>query len=119
MKGLVWGYEKIEEWINMRVVQKLENVPQENIITPPLQIAGPTIEALRYTGEDNEIRELYANLLATSMNKETLHKAHPGYVEILKNISTDEAILLKNFVTTKIYPCIDLHSQYPNGSFFW
>ena len=35
--------------------------------------------------------------IATSMDKETLHKAHPGYVEIIKDLSYDEASLLKAF----------------------
>ncbi|NVM64493.1 hypothetical protein FHW88_002782 [Mucilaginibacter sp. SG538B] len=115
LRGLVWGYERIEEWLKMRVAQKLENIPQENVITPPLQIAGPTIEALRYTGEDSEIRELYANLIATSMNSELVHKAHPGYVDIIRNMTSDEAILLKCFVSSDIYPFIDVKKKLDDG----
>lgn len=36
VKALVWGYEKIEEFITSRVSEKLKNVPEENITTPPL-----------------------------------------------------------------------------------
>jgi len=119
IKALVWGYEQIEQFITKRVSEKLKNVPPENIVTPSPQVAGPAVEALRYIGHDEELRELFANLLAASMDTETLHKAHPSYVEIIKNLSSDEASLLKVFLdNNNIYPIIDLSKEVnekPNG----
>src|SRR5690554_2969816 len=74
IKALVWGYEKIEDFLSTRVSEKLKNIPEENITTPPPQVAGPAIEALKYSGHDKNLRELYANLLASAMDKETVHK---------------------------------------------
>jgi hypothetical protein len=109
IKALVWGYEKIEEFISTRVSEKLKNVPEENIVTPPPQVAGPTVEALRYAGHDENLRELYANLLATSMDKETVKNAHPAFVEILKNITSEEAIILTLFKNVSSYPAVDIN----------
>jgi hypothetical protein len=117
LRGLVWGYDKIEVWLTDKLSRELENIPQENIITPPVEIAGPTIEALRYTSDGSPMRDLYASLLATSMNKETVNKAHPGYVEILKNLSKDEAILLKSFTTKVSYPIIEIQALNTDGSY--
>jgi hypothetical protein len=108
IKGLVWGYEKIETFITTRVTEKLKNVPEEKITTPPPEVAGPAIEALRFAGHDQNLRELYANLLATSMDKDTVHLAHPGYVDILKNITSDEALLLQAFIEQGSYPVINI-----------
>lgn len=108
IKALVWGYEKIEGYISKSVTEKLKNVPEENITTPPPNIAGPAVESLRYTGHDEKLRELYANLIANAMDKETIHKAHPGFVEIIKNLSSDEALLLKVFIDTQQIPLIDV-----------
>lgn len=116
IKGLVWGYEKIEEFISAKVSKKLENVPEENITTPPPQVAGPAVEALKYAGHDENLRELYANLLATAMDKETIHKAHPGFVEIIKNITSDEAILIQTFSTQKSHPLIDIQAKVKEGN---
>ncbi len=116
VKALVWGYEKIEGFITTRVSEKLKNVLEENIITPPLQVAGPAVEALRYSGYDANLRELYANLLANSMDRETVHKAHPGFVEILKNLSSDEAVILKAFVHTLRFPLIDIKATIEDNS---
>lgn len=76
IKALVWGYEKIEEFITTRLSEKLKNVPEENITTPKPEVAGPAVEALRYSGHNPNLRELYANLLANAMDKSTIHLAH-------------------------------------------
>lgn len=107
IKALVWGYDQIENFVTTRVSEKLKNIPKENIITPQPQLAGPTVEALRYTGHDNNLRELFANLLATAMDKSTFQNAHPGYVEIIKNLSSDEALVLKAFIEKDSYPIIN------------
>jgi hypothetical protein len=109
IKAFVWGYEQIEKFISTRVAEKLKAVPQENIITPSTHIAVPVIEALRYTGNDNNLSELFANLLATSMDKSVAHKAHPAYVNIIKNMCSDEAQLL-TFLANHQYalPVIDI-----------
>ncbi|WP_020402012.1 DUF4393 domain-containing protein [Gracilimonas tropica] len=108
IKVAVWGYERIEEFIINTIPQKLKNVPEENITTPPIEVAGPAIEALRFTGDKKNLRELYANLLATAMNKDTIHKAHPGYVEIIKNITPDEAVVLNHLAKTGDFPLVDV-----------
>ncbi|MCQ9633637.1 DUF4393 domain-containing protein [Chryseobacterium sp. WG23] len=111
IKILVWGYEKIEDYISKRVSEKLDKIPTENITTPDPKIAVPAIEALRYTGSDEYLRELYANLIANSMDKATMRNAHPGFVEILKNLTSDEAILLKAFILDKTHPLIDINGK--------
>ncbi len=84
LKGIIWGYEKFESFIANNLTSKLKNTSHENIITPPSYIAVPAFEALRYAGNNDILRELYANLLASSMDKETSSSAHPSFVEILK-----------------------------------
>ena len=119
IKALVWGFEQIEDFVTNRVSEKLKNVPEENIVTPLPQIAGPAVEALRYLGHDENLRELFANLLATSMDKNTLDKAHPGYVDIIKNITADEAVLLTAFINKNIYPKINIKSETKDSDKVW
>lgn len=116
IKALVWGYDQIENFITNRVSEKLKNVPSENITTPKPEVAGPAVEALRYSGHNLNLRELYANLIANAMDKSTIHLAHPGFVEILKNISSDEAILLQAFLANSNYPLLDVRAKIVNGS---
>ncbi len=117
IKGLVWGYEQIEEFVSSKVSEKLQNTPEEEIVTPKLNVAGPALESLRYTGHEASLRELYANLLAASMDSLTSAGAHPGFVEILKQITPDEAKILKLFVNHRPFPLLDVRreSTRPNG----
>lgn len=95
--GMVWGYEKISEYLDFVIPKYFEDrkIKKKNIITPELSIAVPTIEAMRYTSNHQELRQMFTNLLAASMNKETAEMIHPAFVEIIKQISPKESVFLK------------------------
>ena len=115
VRGLVWGVEKIEEFVHSRVSKKLEGVPAENICTPDPAVAGPALESLRYTGHKESLSELYANLLASAMDISTAKTAHPGFVEIIRNMASDEAKLLSFILNAKVFPIIDIKRVLPNS----
>ena len=73
------------------LTNKLKGVPEEKIIQPPIAIAGPALEALRYTFETEELREMYLELLASAMNSDRADEAHPAFVEVFKGMSALEA----------------------------
>ncbi|MEA4937914.1 MAG: DUF4393 domain-containing protein [Paludibacter sp.] len=93
--ALVWGYEKIQDFIVCRVSEKLSALPVDRIVTPDPAIVCPSLEALRYTGNNVDLRELFSNLIASSMDIDKLKFAHPSFVEIIKNMSSDEAKIIK------------------------
>lgn len=111
VSALVWGYDQIKEFVDHKVTEKLQNVPKENIVTPPPHIAGPALEALRYTGSIEELKELYANLLASSMDSATTNDAHPSFVEIIKQLSSEEAKLLTALISTEQEPALTIRNN--------
>ncbi|MGO4332490.1 DUF4393 domain-containing protein [Cupriavidus sp. M-11] len=116
VEGLIWGVDKIKDFVRERVAKKLENVPPGEIQQPKPHIAVPAIEALRYTGAEESLSDLYANLLATSMDKATAYRAHPGFVDIIKNMCPDEAKVMKYLVTAWDFIAIaSIHSNIENG----
>lgn len=116
ISALVWGYEKISEFVQNRVAEKLKDIPEDNIVTPDPSIVGPALEALRYTGNNDTLSELYANLIANSMDKETIKKAHPGFVEIIKNMTSDEGLILKVFYPNVYKPIMDVKLKMKKGT---
>ena len=116
--ALVWGYDQIRDFVTTRVAEKLKGVPQERIKTPSATVAGPALEALRYTGHDANLRELYANLLATSIDSETAASAHPAFVDMIKNMAPDEAKIMRLFATRGVYPVLDLKLYLKEGGGF-
>ncbi len=109
---LVWGYGQIRDFVSTKVADRLKNVPPENVITPNPNVAGPALEALRYTGHESALSDLYANLLATAMDKATAEGAHPAFVDIIRQLTSDEAKLIAFFVQEKPFPLINLRWQF-------
>lgn len=114
ISALVWGFEKIKDYVIERVSEKLQNKSEEKIITPDPAIVGPSLEALRYAGNDVNLRELYASLIATSMDADKVKTAHPGFVEIIKNLSSDEALLMNFFNKNDRWALLDVKMTIKN-----
>ena len=96
------------------VKEKLRNVPENNIVSPTPRIAVPALQNASIT-EEYEIRELYANLLANSMNKIVKDGVHPAYVEIVKQLSPDEAKILCYMREYTTVPIITLRRENEKG----
>ena len=96
--GLVWGFEKVEEWIAESIAPKVAGIPPQHRVEPKLVVAGPALEAMNYCGSEPHLRELFANLLATSMDGRRAASAHPAFVEMVKQLSPGEARILRYMV---------------------
>lgn len=112
VSALVWGYDQIKDFVSTKVAERLRNVPPENIVTPKPNVAGPALESLRYTGHESSLSDLYANLLAAAMDKATASGAHPAFVEIIKQLTPDEARLVGLFVHHIPFPLLDVRWDY-------
>lgn len=106
-----WGTDRLNLRLKHNLEQyaeRLKDIPEEQIIEPPLEVALPIIEKLSYVS-NNEIQSLYIELLTKASIKELNNQAHPSFVNIINNLSPDEAILLKDVYTNKstAIPCIE------------
>jgi len=118
LSALIWGFDQIKEFTESAVARRLHKLPSEQIVTPNPTIAGPALEALRFAGHDSTLREMYANLLATAMDAKTAQQAHPAFVEILKQMTSDEAKIVQLFVSNDSSPLVSIHSvEIPDGNF--
>lgn len=73
---------------------KLNRIPEEKKANIHPQISIPVIQKLLYTTNDT-IAELFINLLTSSANIDMCSNAHPGFVEIISQLSPDEAKIIK------------------------
>lgn len=97
------------------LAQKLQNIEPENIVEPEAYVAIPAIQAIAYSMSSEELRNLYANLLAKAMNNDTKAMVHPAYVEIIKQLSPIDAAIFKEIYWAAQQPLIDLSIQRENG----
>ena len=97
--------------------EKLKDVPPELIQPPEAHIAVPALQYISYCMDNEELRNMYANLLANSMNEVVKNGVHPGFVEIIKQLCPDEAKILRYFSTYTVIPTITL--KYVNEKREW
>lgn len=75
--------------------EKLNSIPSEDKVEPKESILGPILEAAKYRIDTDEIRSMFVNLIASSVDKKTSDAVHPGFVEVIKNLSADDALALQ------------------------
>ena len=115
VKLLVWGYDQFESLFLPDVERKMKGVPEDRRIEPSLIVAGPTVQALAFAGPIPELRNMFANLLATAMDAQTAQYAHPAFVEIIKQMSPDEARILRHMSDGENVPMVHLQ-RFMEGS---
>lgn len=92
--GAFWQGKQIENFWLDNVTPKLAYTVKEKIVEPDSHIAIPALIALSYTHEQEELREMYANLLANAMDSDTKDNVHPSFIEVIKQLTPKEAQLL-------------------------
>lgn len=92
--------------------EKLTNVEAEKIVTPEPYVAVPALQAISYSMDDYQLRNLYANLLANAMDADTKDKVHPAFVETIKQLSPLDAQVFQHIYTHEINPLIHLKESF-------
>lgn len=85
--------------------EKLKDIPKENIKEPSIRLTTSVLENLRYSYDDEEIRDMYENLLAGSMDSRKSNKSHISYSETIKNIDTLDATIFNSIFRNNQFPC--------------
>ena len=86
---------KTQKFID-NLYQEYLQIPEENRQEPPVNIVGPTLEALKYNIDEATLSELFANLLLAAMNNKIANKCHPAYVKILAQMDSTDALVLQH-----------------------
>lgn len=95
--------------------KKIEQIPEDKLVEVHPQIAVPIIQKLTYATND-EIANLFTNLLATASNSDTSCNAHPGFESIISQLSPDEARIIQFLNTQVEIPYCNLKGYIINSS---
>lgn len=90
------------------VVENTEKIPKENLSEPKLNIIGPALEASKYYIEEDQLREMFAKLISSSMDNRVNSLVHPSFVEIIKQLEPTEAKILLLFKKSTNYPIANM-----------
>ncbi len=76
-----------------KFLDKFDEEEQNNIVEPETNIAVPVLQKLAYT-EDDDLVELYTELLKNGCLKNSKDKVLPSYVNIISSLTPDEVRLI-------------------------
>jgi len=100
------------EQYKQSIKTKLSEVPEDKLIIPPLSIIGPALEASKYYIEDEDLREMFAKLIAMACHSDMKNKIHRSFVEIIKQLSPIDCSNLYLFCQSHDYPTGDILVNY-------
>lgn len=86
--------------------EKINEIPKNKLTEPKLSIIGPALEASKYYIEEEEIRNLFSNLIASSMNSDSSDFVHHSFTEIIKQLSPYDANLFSSIV--EVNPIVEI-----------
>lgn len=115
-KWLINGEESLKLTADA-IKEKVKQIPEEKLVEPEPYVAIPAIQQISYCQNSEELRDLYANLLTSSMNADKKWQVHPSFVDIIKQLNPDEAKYLKNLppMVVVIHPLIDVDFSIGNN----
>lgn len=87
---------------------KLEHLDPEKIVSPEPYVAVPALQAISYSMDNSQLRNLYANLIANSMNVDIKDSVHPSFVEIIKQLSPLDAQVFDVICNNTVNPLVHI-----------
>lgn len=87
--------------------QAIDSIPEEKRIEPDIQVTAQALENSKYCIESDELRGMFVNLIAKSMNADYKTTVHPSFAEIIKQMSPDDARVLKTIAPHDAIALVD------------
>lgn len=95
LSAITWGFDQMRNWLHATLTARLARTPPEEIVPPPPEISGPVLLHLHFLKDETILRDLFANLLATSMKLGEQGRVHPAFVAVLQQLAPDEALIVR------------------------
>jgi len=100
---ITWANERSRIYLERNLEkyrEHLEQIPEEKIVSVAPEIGVPIAEKLAYV-RDERLSDLYVSLLSKASCADTVANAHPSFVNVINNLSPDEAQLLEYFTVSR------------------
>lgn len=94
--------------VEFELGKSLSSVDPQKIVSPEPYVAVPALNAISYSMSSKELCSLYANLLAKSMVTDTKENVHPAFVEIIKQLSPNDALVFKSCAVRDAVPAANI-----------
>lgn len=97
--------------------EKISKIPKDKLAEPYLQVVAPALEASKYCILHKELRELFANLITSSLNDEYYKFIHPSFSGIIEQMTPLDAKNIAVFSHKNYHPICHYRVHYKDNSF--
>jgi len=101
---MLWSLEQAQDYLQRRVTERLSNNDPEAFQQPPASLLTTALSGIAVCGEE-ELRNLYAELVTSSINGQ---RAHPAFANLIRDLSADEARILGMLKARGVFHAIEL-----------
>lgn len=89
-----------------------------DVVPPPPEVVGPVVQALQYINDDSSLHDMFLNLLARAMDKNTQGSIHPAFAEVIRQLSPPEARLLPHLpLDQRAVPLVEARLTVADGGY--
>lgn len=85
------------EIFRKQLEDSIDQIPADKKIDPSVQTTAQALENSKYCIDQDNLREMFAALISNSMNADYQKDIHPSFAEILKQMSSLDAEVIKVF----------------------
>lgn len=88
------------ELFRKKLESSIEQIPPEKAVEPSVQITAQALEHSKYCIDQENLQEMFVALISNSMNSNYQNDIHPSFAEILKQMSSLDAEVIKTFINS-------------------
>lgn len=115
-----FAFDKAREYFDGKFHQELNektsSIPPEELQEPRAFIAGPALQGMSFSVDDDQLRNLYLNLISSDMDKRIRADVHPAFVEIIRQFTSDDAAYFQGlFQDSKNIPIVQIRRGVKNN----
>lgn len=107
MKAELKRQKKFEKF-KANVEKGINNIPEDDLIEPRDSIIGAAAEKAKYSMNEDDIREMFENLIISSFDSRKVSNIHPSFSDIIQQMSPLDAQNLKLFGLNEQLPICEL-----------
>lgn len=95
------------ELYEQELSRSISSIPQENLVEANIQVTAQALENSKYCIESEELRKMFVNLISKSMDDRHISNVHPSFAEIIKQMDSTDACILKALYPASSFPVAD------------
>ncbi len=92
--------------------EKESKISIDKLVESDIQVIAQALDAAKYCVEKEELRKLFVNLVSSSINNDLNNYIHPSYPNIIKQLSPEDARLLKQIYTHNYFLIFECPLEY-------